>query len=100
MKVIVDLTVVPIGVGVSLSKYVAACEEVLDRPGLKTMLHANGTNIEGEWDEVFAAIKACHEKVHGMGAPRIHTTVKLGTRTDREQSLEDKIDSVVAKQQG
>ena len=98
MKVIVDLTVVPIGVGVSLSKYVAACEDILSRPGLKTSLHANGTNIEGEWDDVFVAIKACHEKVHGMGAPRIHTNIKLGTRTDREQSLEDKVDSVVAKQ--
>lgn len=98
MKVIVDLTVVPIGVGVSLSNYVAACEDILNRPGLKTSLHANGTNIEGEWDDVFAAVKACHEKVHGMGAPRIHTNIKLGTRTDREQSLEDKVDSVVAKQ--
>jgi len=98
MKVIVDLTVVPIGVGVSLSKYVAACENVLKRPGLKIQLHANGTNIEGEWDDVFAAIKECHEKVHAMGAPRIHTNIKLGTRTDREQSLEDKVNSVVAKQ--
>jgi uncharacterized protein (TIGR00106 family) len=97
MKVIVDLTVVPIGVGVSLSRYVAACEKVLDRPGLKTTLHANGTNVEGEWDEVFAAVKACHEKVHEMGAPRIHTNIKLGTRIDREQSLEDKVNSVEAK---
>lgn len=98
MKVIVDLTLVPIGVGVSLSKYVAECEGILNRPGLKTQLHANGTNIEGEWDEVFAAIRECHEKVHGMGAPRIHTNIKLGTRTDREQSMQDKIDSVVSRQ--
>ncbi len=97
MKVIVDLTIVPIGVGVSLSKYVAACEQVLKQPGLKTALHANGTNIEGEWDTVFAAVKACHEKVHEMGAPRIHTNIKLGTRNDREQSLEDKVSSVEAK---
>jgi uncharacterized protein (TIGR00106 family) len=97
MKVIVDLTIVPIGVGVSLSSYVAACEEVLDRAGLKTALHANGTNVEGEWDLVFAAIKECHEKVHAMGAPRIHTNIKLGTRNDREQSLEDKVNSVEAK---
>ena len=41
---------------------------------------------------------AGHEKVHAMGAPRIHTNIKLGTRTDREQSLEDKVNSVVAKQ--
>lgn len=97
MKVIVDLTIVPIGVGVSLSKYVAACEDILDCPGLKTALHANGTNIEGEWDDVFSAVKACHEKVHGMGAPRIHTNIKLGTRTDRTQSMEDKVSSVESK---
>lgn len=98
MKVLADLTIVPIGVGISLSRYVAACEEVLDRPGLKTRLHANGTNIEGEWDEVFEAIRACHEKVHAMGAPRIHTNIKLGTRSDREQSLDDKVASVRARQ--
>jgi uncharacterized protein (TIGR00106 family) len=100
MKVIIDLTIVPIGVGVSLSKYVAACEEVLNRTELKTALHANGTNIEGEWDDVFAAVKACHEKVHDMGAPRIHTNIKLGTRTDRTQSLEDKVNSVETKLKG
>ena len=97
MKVLADLTIVPIGVGVSLSRYVAACESVLERPGLTTTLHANGTNIEGEWDDVFAAIKDCHEKIHDMGAPRIHTNIKLGTRTDRQQSLEDKVRSVQEK---
>ena len=100
MKCIVDLTVVPIGVGVSLSKYVVACEAVLDRPGLKTSLHPNGTSIEGEWDEVFQAIRECHETVHALGAPRIHTNIKLGTRTDRDQSMQDKLDSVHAKQAG
>ena len=63
MKVIVDLCVIPLGAGVSLSRYVAACERVLSEAGLKAQLHANGTNIEGEWDEVFAAIKRCHEVV-------------------------------------
>lgn len=97
MKVLVDLCVVPMGVGVSVSSYVAACEKVLTEAGLKTALHSYGTNIEGEWDAVFAAIKRCHEVVHGMGAPRITTTIKMGTRTDREQTMEDKINSVQAK---
>jgi uncharacterized protein (TIGR00106 family) len=100
MKVIVDLSVVPLGVGVSVSKYVAACHEVLTEAGLKTQLHAYGTNIEGEWDAVCAAVKACHERVHAMGAPRITTTIKLGTRVDREQSMEDKVRSVEAKLAG
>ena len=97
MKVLVDLSVVPLGVGVSLSSYVAACERVLREAGLETRLHANGTNIEGEWDEVFAAVRRCHEVVHAMGALRIATTLRLGTRTDRPQTLDDKVRSVEAK---
>jgi uncharacterized protein (TIGR00106 family) len=97
MKVLVDLCIVPIGVGVSLSAYIAACEKVLTGAGLKTSLHSYGTNIEGEWDDVFAAVKRCHEVVHGMGAPRITTTIKLGTRTDRSQTMEDKVQSVQEK---
>jgi uncharacterized protein (TIGR00106 family) len=93
----VDLCVVPMGVGVSVSKHVAACEKVLSDAGLKPHLHAYGTNIEGEWDAVFAAIKKCHETVHEMGAPRITTTIKVGTRTDRVQTMEDKINSVNEK---
>jgi len=87
-------------VGVSLGSYIAVCEKILSKAGLKTHLHGYGTNIEGEWDEVFAAIKRCHEVVHEMGAPRIVTTITLGTRTDRDQTMEDKIRSVQAKLTG
>ncbi len=97
MKVIVDLCVVPLGVGVSVSRYVAACERILSDAGLKTQLHAYGTNIEGEWDVVFGAVKRCHEAIHEMGAPRISTIIKLGTRTDRDQTMDDKVKSVQSK---
>ena len=97
MNVIVDLCVVPIGVGVSLSSYIAECERILTAARLKTRLHAWGTNIEGDWDAVFAAIKVCHERLHAIGAPRISTTIKLGTRTDRAQTMEEKVTSVEAK---
>jgi uncharacterized protein (TIGR00106 family) len=97
MHVIVDFTVVPIGVGVSLSEYVAACERILQESGLTYQLHANGTNVEGEWEEVFSAIRRCHEQLHRMGVPRLHTEIKLGTRTDREQHMADKVASVKAR---
>jgi len=100
MNVIVDLCIIPIGVGVSFSPYVAVCERVLAGAGVKAVLHANGTNIEGEWDMVFAAVRKCHEVLHDMGAPRIHTTISLGTRTDRLQAMEDKINSVQDKLSG
>ena len=94
MKVIIDLCLVPIGVGVSLSEYVVECHKVLAETDLKTQLHPYGTIIEGEWDDVFAAVKTCHEAVHEKGAPRITTTIKAGTRADREQTMEDKVASV------
>jgi uncharacterized protein (TIGR00106 family) len=97
MRVIIDFTIVPVGAGVSLSKYIAVCERILQASGLVYELHANGTNVEGEWEAVFAAIRRCHETLHEMGVPRIHTDIKLGTRTDRQQSMADKIASVKEK---
>jgi len=97
MKVIADVSVAPLGVGISLSPYVAACEKVLREAGLKLHLHAYGTNVEGEWDEVFIAIRRCHETVHAMGAPRVSTVIKVGTRTDKDQTMEDKVRSVESK---
>lgn len=97
MKVIADICIVPVGIGVSVSKYIANCERVLDNAGLNPKLHAYGTNIEGEWDDVFAAIKRCHEEVHKMGAPRITSTLRFGTRVDREQTMDEKVQSVQDK---
>lgn len=94
MNVILDLCVVPIGVGVSVSKYIVACEKVLRDAGFDPQIHPYGTIIEGEWDAVFTAVRKCHERVHEMGAPRISATIKLGTRTDRAQTAADKVRSV------
>ncbi len=98
MKVIADLCVVPIGIGVSVSKEIAMCERILTAAGLKTQLHGYGTNIEGEWDTVFAAVKRCHEALHAAGVPRITSSMRFGTRIDREQTMEDKVRSVEQKQ--
>lgn len=99
MKAIADVCIVPLGVGVSVSRYIAACETVFKEAGLKPRLHGYGTNVEGDWDAVFDAVKKCHEIIHSLGAPRISTSIRVGTRTDREQSTEDKIASVESKLQ-
>ena len=97
MHVIADVCIIPIGIGVSVSREVAACERVFAEAGLTTKLHAYGTNVEGEWDAVFAAVKRCHEVLHEAGVPRISTSMRFGTRTDRAQTGDDKIRSVEAK---
>ena len=87
-------------VGRVIPSNVAACEKVLAAGNLKISLHSNGTNIEGDWDEVFAAVKRCHEVVHAMDAPRIFTSLRINTRIDKEQTMEDKIISVQSKLSG
>ena len=97
MKVMIDICVTPMGVGLSVSPYVAECEKIFKAAGLSHNLHGYGTNVEVEWDDVMAAVKACHEKMHEMGAMRCSSTLRVGTRNDREQSIQDKIDSVEQK---
>lgn len=60
-------------------------------------MHGFGTNVEGEWDDVMAAVKCCHEELHQHGAIRITSHLKIGTRTDRDQTMADKITSVQNK---
>jgi uncharacterized protein (TIGR00106 family) len=97
MHVIADISIVPLGVGLSLSPYVAACEKVLAEAGLNPRLHAYGTNVEGEWSVVFRALERCHLVLHEMGAVRVSTNLRCGTRPDKAQSIDDKVRSVAEK---
>lgn len=97
MKVLADIMIAPIGAGVSVSKYIAECEKIFKDADLNPKLHGYGTNIEGEWEDVFSAIKKCHETLHKLGVPRISSDIRFGTRTDKPQTMEDKIKSVEEK---
>ena len=62
MWVSIDLCLVPIGVGVSLSPYIKACLSIIDEYKLSYELGPNGTAIEGEWDQVFECVKNAMRK--------------------------------------
>lgn len=94
MQVILDFSIVPMGVQGSVADHVAACQRVLREAGLEHRLHATGTEVAGEWDAVMAAIKRCHEVVHQMGTPRIHTEIKISTRADQRDSLDHRVRAV------
>ena len=91
---IVEVTIVPLGVGASLSAHVAEVVRLIRESGLKCETHAMGTNIEGEWDEVMGLIKRCHDRLLEMGAPRITTTMKLSLRQDKQGSIKQKLGSL------
>ncbi|KAA1112712.1 hypothetical protein PGT21_007174 [Puccinia graminis f. sp. tritici] len=91
-----DFCLIPIGGedGASVGKYITECQRVLAKTGLEYKMHGYGTGLEGPWDEVMNAIKACHEAVHKMGCPRVATDIRIGTRIDKPSSLSQKVESV------
>lgn len=94
-RVIADLCVTPLGTPtVSVSNEVAKVETILRRFPIKTKLHAYGTNMEGRWDDISEAIKAIHTELHDSGIVRISCNMRWGSRTDKAQSLEDKVRKV------
>lgn len=95
MKVIADIAMVPIGVGVSLSKYVKVAHQKLVDADINARLCPYGTVVEGEYNDVTMAIKKAMEAMSDEGVPRINMTIKMGWRTDKEQTAQDKIDAVL-----
>ncbi|KAJ4499138.1 hypothetical protein C8R41DRAFT_86555 [Lentinula lateritia] len=80
-----DFCLIPMGTGEpSVAGYIAECQRILEKSGLKYKMHGYGTNLEGPWSEVTKAIHDCHLAVHAQGTPRIATDIRIGTRTDRE----------------
>jgi uncharacterized protein (TIGR00106 family) len=94
MDVIADICVVPFTGRVSVRKEVVLAHRILVETGLPVQLHGYGTNVEGDYDLVMGALKRIHEELHAAGAVRISTTIRLGSRTDKAQSVQDKIDAV------
>eukprot|EP00425_Heterocapsa_triquetra_P043477 CAMPEP_0195079150 /NCGR_PEP_ID=MMETSP0448-20130528/21149_1 /TAXON_ID=66468 /ORGANISM="Heterocapsa triquestra, Strain CCMP 448" /LENGTH=131 /DNA_ID=CAMNT_0040111957 /DNA_START=9 /DNA_END=400 /DNA_ORIENTATION=+ len=98
-QVMIDLCMVPMGKGVSVRKEVAEVERVLRRyeaeGKVKCMLHGYGTNVSGHWDDVMGAVREAHEALHNkMDVVRITSSMRMGTRVDKAQTMTDKVSAV------
>ncbi|MCC7571762.1 MAG: MTH1187 family thiamine-binding protein [Candidatus Methanofastidiosum sp.] len=94
---IVEISFVPIGVGTSLSTYIAKVIKNIEKSGLKYQLTSMGTIVEGEWNEISKLIDNSHNLLFEMGIERIITNIKIDYRLDKKSSMQDKIDSVKKK---
>ena len=53
-----------------------------------------GTSLEGTTADILEVVGELHAVPFEMGVPRVYTVLKLDERRDREQTLEDKVESV------
>jgi uncharacterized protein (TIGR00106 family) len=90
MKATADLQVIPLGSGVSARKEVQRAVELLKEYDFIIHTHGAGTNIEGEMEEILAAVKRIHQVLHDEGSVRLISYLKLETRTDKETTLAGK----------
>lgn len=88
---IIEVSIVPIGVGTSLSKYIKQAVKILKNSKLKYEITSMGCNIEGGYDEIMKVIKQMHEKMFQMDVKRVLTTIKIDDRRDKIGSIEEKI---------
>ncbi len=93
---LLDFSIVPLGVGESVSLYVARCVDLIDRSGLDYRLHAMGTEVEGETSELLDLLGRCIEAL-AQDCDRISVTAKLDYRKGHSGSLRAKVDSVEQK---
>jgi len=90
---VAEFSVVPIGRGESLSGFVARVVDLVDKSGLPYQLTAMGTIVEGDWDEVFALIRKCHETMRGQ-ASRVTTHITVDDRDRASDRIKGKIREV------
>jgi len=90
MKATAELQVVPIGQGISVRKEVTSIVGLLQKHDFLLETHASGTNIEGDLNEILAAVEEIHEFLHEQGSVRLVSYLKLETRTDKIPTLAGK----------
>jgi uncharacterized protein (TIGR00106 family) len=86
-------SITPLGVGDGVSEYVAEAVRLVRDSGLPNETNAMFTNVEGEWDDVMALVKACVDKVAEQ-APRVSVVIKIDHRPGTTDSLHRKVDAI------
>jgi uncharacterized protein (TIGR00106 family) len=92
---LMEISVVPIGEGVSVSKFVAEAVQALEgEPGIEYEFSSMGTIVSGDIDRLLAVAQKMHSAVRKAGARRIYTTIKIDDRQDKTVTLHSKLDSL------
>jgi uncharacterized protein (TIGR00106 family) len=93
---IVEFSILPVGVGVGLSKHVAKALDIVDRSGLEYQFTPMGTILQGDYEEIMDTIKKCHDAVL-EDCERVVTTIKIDDRKGSEDEISHKIEAVEKK---
>jgi uncharacterized protein (TIGR00106 family) len=94
--VLMDFSIVPLGKGESVSSYVARCLRIVEKSGLDYRLHAMGTIVEGEMDQVTQLLRDCFDEL-ATDCNRVTCNARFDWRQGDPGRLDSKVASVHAK---
>ena len=92
----IELSVVPLGKGASVSATVARVMQIIMDSGIPYKANPMGTVIEGDWEQVMTLVRKCHDEAM-RDADRVVTTVKIDDYKGKGPRLETKLGSVEQK---
>jgi uncharacterized protein (TIGR00106 family) len=90
---LVEFSIVPVGVGSSVGASVAKVLGVVRESGLPYKINPMGTVVEGRWNDVMKLLRKCHAAVMKDG-DRAITTIRIDDRKGRSNMIEQKVKSV------
>lgn len=100
---LMELSVIPLGRGRSISADLAELVKLIDSSGLDYRLTPAGTIIEGDWDQLLGMAKQCHNTMR-QKTERVITWIKLddyeqrtGRLTAAVKSIEEKVGKPLKK---
>jgi uncharacterized protein (TIGR00106 family) len=90
---LLEFSITPLGAGESVGQYVAKAVDVVDKSGLDYRLHAMGTEVEGELDQLLAVLRRSIDAV-AADCDRVTVSAKIDVRKGHPAALDAKVDSV------
>jgi uncharacterized protein (TIGR00106 family) len=93
---LLELSVIPLGRGRSISQDLAELLRIIDASGLDYRMTAASTILEGSWDEVMGVVRKCHEEMRKK-TERVVTLLKVDDYSDRVGRLTAAVESVERK---
>ena len=91
--ILLEFSMVPLGKGESVSKYVSRSLDIISKSGLDYRLNPMGTVLEGEWDEVMSVVKQCYAAM-SEDCSRISCSIKIDSRQGKKGRLDSKIEAI------
>lgn len=81
-----EIQFIPVGTGEEIKELIAKTVDIIEQSELDYQHTSMGTIVEGEWDEIMALVRKCHDRLL-EDAGRVVTHIKIDDRKDARNRL-------------